>query len=395
MITTDRITTTDVKRMNKNRIFRFIHFAGHTSRQEIADVLQLSLPTVNQNLKLLKDENLITFEGNYDSTGGRKAQVILANGMAKYAVSVNLNVSEINVSLVDLNGDIVCVIKRDAVFSADEDYSKLIAGLVEEIISDNGIDKEDVLGVGITVPGIFDNENEVIKFAPTMGIRNFAMSDITKYIPYECIAMNNAKAAAYAEFWFARKLKDENATISNFNETMDSEYSGGKIYVTLGNGVGGAYIYKERLVKGKHNRCAELGHMTIHPGGRQCFCGREGCLESYVSARCLSTNLGITLKDFFDELEGGNELYNEIFNNYIDDLTTGINNMYIMSDSDVVLGGYVSSYLRPYKDEIVKLLVEKYPFETKGEYFSFAVCDLEKSYTGAALTFLGDFIRKI
>ena len=51
MITTEKITTTDVKRFNKNRIFRLIHYADKISRQEIADILQLSLPTVNQNLK--------------------------------------------------------------------------------------------------------------------------------------------------------------------------------------------------------------------------------------------------------------------------------------------------------------------------------------------------------
>ena len=49
MITTEKITTTDVKRFNKNRIFRLIHYADKISRQEIADILQLSLPTVNQN----------------------------------------------------------------------------------------------------------------------------------------------------------------------------------------------------------------------------------------------------------------------------------------------------------------------------------------------------------
>ena len=77
MITTEKITTTDVKRFNKNRIFRLIHYADKISRQEIADILQLSLPTVNQNLKLLLEKNLIDFVGNFESTGGRKAQAIM------------------------------------------------------------------------------------------------------------------------------------------------------------------------------------------------------------------------------------------------------------------------------------------------------------------------------
>ena len=104
MITTEKITTTDVKRFNKKRIFRLIHYADKISRQEIADILQLSLPTVNQNLKLLLEKNLIDFVGNFESTGGRKAQAITVNGMSKCAVSVNLSDAGIKVSLVDLKG---------------------------------------------------------------------------------------------------------------------------------------------------------------------------------------------------------------------------------------------------------------------------------------------------
>ena len=62
MITTSKITTTDVKRYNKNRIFQLIYTTGKISRQEIADVLQLSLPTVNQNLKILFEKNLLQAE---------------------------------------------------------------------------------------------------------------------------------------------------------------------------------------------------------------------------------------------------------------------------------------------------------------------------------------------
>ena len=116
MITTEKITTTDVKRFNKNRIFRLIHYADKISRQEIADILQLSLPTVNQNLKLLLEKNLIDFVGNFESTGGRKAQAITVNGMSKCAVSVNLSDAGIKVSLVDLKGEIVFSEKKSISF---------------------------------------------------------------------------------------------------------------------------------------------------------------------------------------------------------------------------------------------------------------------------------------
>ena len=102
MITTSKITTTDVKRYNKNRIFQLIYTTGKISRQEIADVLQLSLPTVNQNLKILFEKNLLIYEGNFESTGGRKAQVISINGAARYVISVNLSDKGIKADILDL-----------------------------------------------------------------------------------------------------------------------------------------------------------------------------------------------------------------------------------------------------------------------------------------------------
>ena len=107
MITTSKITTTDVKRYNKNRIFQLIYTTGKISRQEIADVLQLSLPTVNQNLKILFEKNLLIYEGNFESTGGRKAQVISINGAARYVISVNLSDKGIKADILDLNCNVI------------------------------------------------------------------------------------------------------------------------------------------------------------------------------------------------------------------------------------------------------------------------------------------------
>ena len=52
--------------------------------------------------------------------------------------------------------------------------------------------------------------------------------------------------------------------------------------------------------------------MTLYPAGRPCFCGKRGCFESYVSARCLSTDLGITLDIFLTNLKMANEEYKNI-----------------------------------------------------------------------------------
>ena len=58
MISSQKITTSEVRKYNKNRIFKLIYNSSAISRQEIADTLGLSLPTINQNIKLLKDAGL-------------------------------------------------------------------------------------------------------------------------------------------------------------------------------------------------------------------------------------------------------------------------------------------------------------------------------------------------
>ena len=68
MDSSQKLTNTDVKKLNKNRIFRLIYNSDKISRQEIADQLGLSLPTVNQNLKMLMEDGLIEYVGNFTSS---------------------------------------------------------------------------------------------------------------------------------------------------------------------------------------------------------------------------------------------------------------------------------------------------------------------------------------
>lgn len=68
------------------------------------------------------------------------------------------------------------------------------------------------------------------------------------------------------------------------------------VQLTLGTGLGGGLICDGRLVLGARGFAGEVGHMLVHPGGRPCGCGRQGCLERYVSAgglRQTALELGI------------------------------------------------------------------------------------------------------
>lgn len=374
MNSSQKLTNTDVKKLNKNRIFRLIYSSDKISRQEIADQLGLSLPTVNQNLKMLMEENLIEYVGNFTSTGGRRAQAITVNNNARKALSVNIKADYINVDVVGLKGQIIYSMTVKAHFSKTNAYIEKLADAVKHAAAYACTDSSEILGVGITIPGILDEDKQVLISAPPLKAKNYNLAKLISAIDYPAIVMNDARAEAYADHWFNGKPEDE------------------KIYIMLAEGVGGAYINASAIRNGVHNRGGEFGHMVIHPDGKQCLCGKKGCLEAYVSEKVLSSELNTSLEDFFALAEQGMTSNVNVLNEYMDNLALGINNIYTMMDCDIVLGGTVAPYLKKYEDSIKERLVKDYSFDTDAEYLRIADGSRRRAELGAALSFVARFI---
>ena len=374
MDSSQKLTNTDVKKLNKNRIFRLIYNSDKISRQEIADQLGLSLPTVNQNLKMLMEDGLIEYVGNFTSTGGRRAQAITINNNARKAISVNIKADYINVDVVGLKGQIIYSMAVKAHFSKSSAYIEKITDAVRHAVDYVGADADDILGVGITVPGILDDEKQILISAPPLKAKNYDFTRLISAIDYPVVVMNDARAEAYADHWFNGTPEDE------------------KIYIMLGEGVGGAYINASAIRNGVHNRGGEFGHMVIHPGGKQCLCGKKGCFEAYVSEKVLSSELDMTLDNFFELAAQGNKNNSNVLDEYMDNLALGINNIYTMMDCDIVLGGTVAPYLKQYENSIKERLVNDYSFDTDADYLRISDGGGRKSGLGAALSFVARFI---
>ena len=373
MDSSQKLTNTDVKKLNKNRIFRLIYNSDKISRQEIADQLGLSLPTVNQNLKMLMEDGLIEYVGNFTSTGGRRAQAITIDNNARKAISVNIKADYINVDVVGLKGQIIYSMAVKAHFSKSSAYIEKLTDAVRHAVDYVGADADDILGVGITVPGILDDEKQILISAPPLKAKNYDFTRLISAIDYPVIVMNDARAEAYAGHWFNGKPEDE------------------KIYIMLGEGVGGAYINASAIRNGVHNRGGEFGHMVIHPGGKQCLCGKKGCFEAYVSEKVLSSELDMTLDNFFELAAQGNKNNSDVLDEYMDNLALGINNIYTMMDCDIVLGGTVAPYLKQYENSIKERLVNDYSFDTDADYLRISDGGGRKSGLGAALSFVARF----
>lgn len=167
------------------------------------------------------------------------------------------------------------------------------------------------------------------------------------------------------------------------------------LFISLNNSVGGSIIVDNQIYAGQNHRSGEFGHMTIVPGGHTCYCGQKGCMDAYCSAKILSDSTQGSISEFFRLLRTGHEPQTALWEEYLVYLVVAINNLRMLYDCDVILGGYAGAYMEEYIGTIQELLAGKNTFEADGSYLRVCKYKLEATAVGAALELVSGFIDNI
>lgn len=370
--------TADLRRANRNRVFTHLLFraAQGIKKQDLALALDMSLPTLTQNLNELFALGLVSNEKTGDSSGGRPPRILTVTADARWAMGVELSANHIRMVALDLLARELDFQTVRRPFRLDGAYAAALARSVEAFIDRAGLDREKLLGVGVTVPGIVTADETRIVLAPTLGLREVEVKALTGRVPYPVHVVNDANAGGYAECWGKHKA-----------EPM--------AYLSLGRGVGGALLLSDAAYLGQNGRSGEFGHICIHPGGAPCSCGRKGCLEAYCSTALLSDELGLSLEEFFAKLEQGDRACARIWNGYLDHLTIGVHNIHIALDCAIVLGGKLSPFLPGRLGELDRRLRRADPDYAAQPYLSVCRYHDRANSVGAALHFVEEFVRQV
>lgn len=221
--------------------------------------------------------------------------------------------------------------------------------LVLDMMSEYGIDPEEVESVGIGSPGAIDPENGKVIYAA-----NFA--DF-KDVPVREIMEEMIEKPIYV---------DNDANVAALGESMFGAGEGRKncVLITLGTGLGGGIIIDGKIFSGAYYGGAELGHQVIVVDGVQCTCGRKGCWETYSSATGLirmareaatanpdsaintlaEGDLSkINAKMVFDAVKLGDAAAQAVLDDYVKYLAHGIaNTINVFQPEVMIVGGGVS-----------------------------------------------------
>lgn len=140
---------------------------------------------------------------------------------------------------------------------------------LKKLLADNGASADDVVGVGLDVPGPVDDDGKVGMLANIELDPEGLKAALKRAFPRASLAfVNDANAAALGELWQGT-AKDANSFV----------------LIAIGTGVGGGVVTGGKIVSGAFGAGGEIGHITVNRDETAtCGCGRKGCLEQYASA---------------------------------------------------------------------------------------------------------------
>jgi predicted NBD/HSP70 family sugar kinase len=265
---------------NRQRVMEIVRMHGRVSQADIARATGLSRTTVSTLIAELKESGLVV---DLETTprqarGGRPGVELALRDPSQVVAGFDFGHSHVGVAMADLGHTVLAEsrseldVNRNAVEALDS-----AARMFQELLTRTGVDRKNVLGAGIGIPGPVDRGRGTAGSATILpdwvGLRIASEMELRLGIPVQI--ENDANLGALAELtWGAGR------DCSNF------------AYVKAATGIGAGIVIDGRLLRGATGTAGEIGHTTLDEGGPLCYCGNRGCLETVASGPAIVELVG-------------------------------------------------------------------------------------------------------
>jgi glucokinase-like ROK family protein len=262
-----------VKTHNMSAILYTLLREEMVSRVELAERLSLSNTTItNLTAELLEQE--IILEEQVETSGkrkrvGRPRRMLRLIPNARFSIGVHIGVGMFRVAVTDLIAEIIY--NQMTKFDLDtpsEDVISKVAENIELIIQESGVDRANVIGIGVGASGLVNYMSGVNVLAPRLGWKDVPIQYLLEsHLDLPVSVDNNVRSMALGEAFFGA-------------------YRGvGSLAFVYGRiGVGAGFVVDGQLFRGSSAGAGEIGHTIMLPqGGDLCSCGNSGCLETLIS----------------------------------------------------------------------------------------------------------------
>ncbi|MCA1438629.1 ROK family transcriptional regulator [Ensifer sp. IC4062] len=253
--------------LNRRLILNLLRNRGPLSRAELASVTGLSPAAVTFVVTELVDEALVVEREAVASSNGRRPIPVDINYEAHLAVGFKLNRSSIDCVLTDLATSPLATLQATVTDTTPEGMIEAIRDAIPRLLAHATRDENDIMGIGVSIPGEVDPRNGVCLQSPRFGWRN---------LPFAEMLAERVRAPVWIDddvnaFAIAQKLFGAGRNHRNFAA------------LAIGAGIGCSLVLNGDIYHGSNSAAGKLGHITSVPGGELCECGRRGCLMAHAA----------------------------------------------------------------------------------------------------------------
>ena len=254
----------------KKQILRAIYFNGPLSNSELAKQIKLSTPKINSLLLELIDNGLVTELGRGDSSGGRRPNIygLVEDGF--YVVGITINITRTIISIFNsCNQEVSGPHYFPIRMQSDLEIFKQVNEKLEEVVSESNIPKDKILVAGIELPGLMNLEtgNNLTYFPDVTNL----FAELKDIFGIPVFFNHDTKVRTFAEQHFGLAKGKKNVLM------LQADW-----------GLGLGIVVNGKLYSGKSGFSGEFGHIPLIDDGPLCVCGKQGCLETIVSAKAIA-----------------------------------------------------------------------------------------------------------
>lgn len=360
---------------NENNVFRYIFYSNcEFVIKDVSENLNISFPTVKKIIdNFLKKEML--FNQKKIGTGvGRKAVEYSFNDFFCYSIGVRIKKHMASIILINAKGKIIC--EKTSAFSHLDKIQRELLNLIKDFINSLSKNiKDKLVGVGISVPGIVNRENEFIEFSSKNKVHLSFIEEIKSELNLPVFMENESNLASIGEGFLSKYSKCSLFTVLTIND-----------YVGISN------FQQQNSSKGFNFKAGRLHHMIIETNGRTCECGAKGCWGAYISNKSLISDFKrifpeiSTFENIFSEKYLNSEKGKKILDNYIKYLAIGIKNILFFSNPEkLIISGKICFYKDIIKEKLIEEIYKDHIFYRGKETIVFSDFNDDSIIIGAAM----------
>lgn len=288
--------TPELKKLSlKKRVIEIIYTQGPKTITDLCGPIKVSIPTMASVMNELIEEGWVQRLGMADSRGGRRPALYGLEKSVRYIVGVDISRHYTRIAIFNLHNEPVGEIHEISEgLHTNNDLLKSIRNKINSILQQNNIKKSQVLGYGISIPGLIDIRKGINYTYPHFGHKPIAET-FSELLNGPAFIEHDTKAMAIGEAWFGL-AKNKSNVLCMYN----------------GSGIGMGIIIEGKIYPGHSGYAGEFGHIQIVPDGELCHCGKIGCLETVASGKA------IVAKAKKKILEGANTLVKNIVDGNIE-----------------------------------------------------------------------------